>query len=149
MKLKCSLPCSQEPSNGPCPEPDESSPQSPHTISLRSILILSSHPFLGLFSILFPSDFSMKSSYTLVSGVSYMPCRSHPPWFYHSNNRWRGTQSMKLRVMQIPRESHHFLPLRSMCFKCSLSKFLSSIISLISGTKFHKILLLSIYMFSF
>jgi hypothetical protein len=43
------LPCSQEPSTGPYPEPDRSSP--------RSILIVSIHLRLGLPSGLFPSGF--------------------------------------------------------------------------------------------
>jgi hypothetical protein len=50
-----SSPCSQEPSTGPYPEPVQSSPS--HSISPRSILILSTHIRLGLPSGLFPSGF--------------------------------------------------------------------------------------------
>jgi hypothetical protein len=45
-ELEGSSPCSQEPSTGPYPEPNRSSPYHPipsHPISLRSILILSTH----------------------------------------------------------------------------------------------------------
>jgi hypothetical protein len=50
-----SSPCSQEPSTGPYPEPDRSSPSYP--ISLRSIIISSTHLRLGLPSGLFPFGF--------------------------------------------------------------------------------------------
>jgi len=42
MELKGSLPCSQQPSTGPYPEPGAYSPH-PHNLSLRSILMSSSH----------------------------------------------------------------------------------------------------------
>jgi hypothetical protein len=42
MEPECSVLCSQEPSNGPYFEPDESKSISSHPISLRSILVLSS-----------------------------------------------------------------------------------------------------------
>jgi hypothetical protein len=47
MKPEGSLPCSQEPTTGPYPEPDESNPH-PYTVSLRPVLILSSGLRLGL-----------------------------------------------------------------------------------------------------
>jgi hypothetical protein len=56
MEPEGSLLCSQEPSTGLYPEPDQSIPS--HTISVRSILILSTHLCLGLPSALFPSKFS-------------------------------------------------------------------------------------------
>jgi hypothetical protein len=55
MEPEGSLPCSQEPSTGPYPEPDQSNPA--HPISLRSILLLTTRLRLGLPSGLFPSGF--------------------------------------------------------------------------------------------
>jgi hypothetical protein len=52
MEPEGSLPRPQEPSTGPCAEPDRSNPY--HPISLRSILILSTRLRLGLSSGLFP-----------------------------------------------------------------------------------------------
>jgi hypothetical protein len=58
MEPGCSWPCSQEPSAGPYPEPDQSNPihtTPSHLIPLRSILRLSNHLRLRLLSNLFPS----------------------------------------------------------------------------------------------
>jgi hypothetical protein len=55
MEPEGSLPCSQEPSTVPYLEPDQSNLY--HPISLRSILILSTHLRLGLHNGLFPSGF--------------------------------------------------------------------------------------------
>jgi hypothetical protein len=46
MEPEGPLPCSQEPSTGPCPEPYQSNPY--HPISLRPILILPTHLRVGL-----------------------------------------------------------------------------------------------------
>jgi hypothetical protein len=65
MELEGSLPCSQEPSTGPYPKPDQSNPY--HSISLRSILILFTHIRLGLpsgsFLLAFPSISYMHSTF--------------------------------------------------------------------------------------
>jgi hypothetical protein len=53
MEHEGSLLCSQGPSTGPYPDPEQSNPS--HPISLRSILILSTHLCYGLPSGLFPS----------------------------------------------------------------------------------------------
>jgi hypothetical protein len=54
MEPEGSLPCSQEPSTGPYSESDQSNPYEP-ILSLRSILILSTHLRLGFPNGLFPS----------------------------------------------------------------------------------------------
>jgi hypothetical protein len=58
-------PHSQQPANGPYPEPDESTPP-PQPISLRSILIPSSQLRLDLSRGLFPSGFPTKTLYTFL-----------------------------------------------------------------------------------
>jgi hypothetical protein len=60
MEPEGSLPRSQEPSTGPYPEPDQSNS---YPISLRSILILSTHLRLGLLSGLFLSGFPINILY--------------------------------------------------------------------------------------
>jgi hypothetical protein len=57
MGPKGSLPYSQEPAAGLYPEPDESGPH--HPVSLRLILLLSSHLRLGLPNGLFTSVLSI------------------------------------------------------------------------------------------
>jgi hypothetical protein len=59
MEPKISLPCSQEPSTGPYPEPDQPIP--PNLTYLSYIVTLSSHLCLGLPSGLFPSGFPTNS----------------------------------------------------------------------------------------
>jgi hypothetical protein len=70
-----SMPCSQEPSTGPYPEPYQSNPL--HPISLRSILILSSHLRLGLHSGLFPSGFLTNILYAFLFSPISATCSAH------------------------------------------------------------------------
>jgi hypothetical protein len=35
----------------------------------------------------------------------WMPCPSHPPWLYHSDDIWRRVQVMKLLIMQFSEPS--------------------------------------------
>jgi hypothetical protein len=65
MEPEGPLPCSQEPSTGPYPEPDQFSPYHP-ILSLRSILILFTHLWLGLPSGLFPSGFPTNILYAFL-----------------------------------------------------------------------------------
>jgi hypothetical protein len=60
MEPEGSPPCSQEPATCPYPEPNESNPQPQTLIPPRSILMLSSHPRLGIPSGLLPSGLPTK-----------------------------------------------------------------------------------------
>jgi hypothetical protein len=95
MESESSLRCSKEPSTDPYSEPDQSSPYHPHSISVKSILILSTHVLLdlpsGLFHLTFPPVSYMHSSYPY---SCYMLCSSHPHWLDHSNYIWRRVQVM-------------------------------------------------------
>jgi hypothetical protein len=73
MEPEGSLPCSQEPSTGPYPESDRSSPY--HPIFLRSIFILSNHLRLRLPSGIFPSGFPTKILYVFL----FSPIRATCP----------------------------------------------------------------------
>jgi hypothetical protein len=75
MKPEDSLPCSQGPSTGPYPEPDQSNPY--HPISLRSILILFTHLRLGLPSGLFPFGFRTNNLYTFIFSSIRATCPAH------------------------------------------------------------------------
>jgi hypothetical protein len=84
-----------------------------HRISLRSILILSTHLRLGRPNGLFPSGFPINILYAFLFPHScYMSCPS-PPWLEHSNYIWRGVQVMKFLNLQFSSVSHHFIYLRS------------------------------------
>jgi hypothetical protein len=72
-----SLPCSQQPSTGPYPESDQSSPIPPHPMSLRSILILSTHLRLGLPSGLLPSGFPTNILYAFLFSPIRATCPAH------------------------------------------------------------------------
>jgi hypothetical protein len=72
----------------------------PHPISLRPILIVSTHLRLGLpsgsFLLAFPPMARMHSSSL---HLCYIFCPSHPPWLDHSNYTWRRVKVMKLLIM--------------------------------------------------
>jgi hypothetical protein len=73
---------------------------SSHPISLSSILILSAHLHLGLYSDLFPSGVTTNILYAFLFPIrATCPCLSHPPWPDHSDYVWRGVQVMKLLIM--------------------------------------------------
>lgn len=70
------LPYSQELTTGPYLDPVKSNP---HLISLRSVLILSSHLHIDFVSSLFPSAFQLKSCVKFSS----LSCLLHVPSFLH------------------------------------------------------------------
>jgi hypothetical protein len=114
MEPEGSIPNSQELSTCSYPEPDQSSPTSPHPTSPRSILILSTHLRLGLPSGSFPLAFPL-IIYTRSSSPHsrYMVRPSHPPRLDYSNYTWRRVQITKLLVTQFSPFSRHIIPFRS------------------------------------
>jgi hypothetical protein len=109
MEPEGSLLCSKEPSIVPYPKPDKFSPYHP-ILSLRFILILSSHLCLDLASGLFSFSFLTKILLCIPHlrfAACYMPCPSHPSWLNHSNYIWRREQIIELLCTMFS----HFLSL--------------------------------------
>jgi hypothetical protein len=82
-------------------------------MSLRFILLLSTHLSVCLPSDLFPAIFPTKILYTSFSHVSYMPRQSRPPRLDHSNYTWWRVQVTQLLIMQFPPAFCHFISVRS------------------------------------
>jgi hypothetical protein len=79
MEPESSLPCSQEPSTGPSPEPDES--------SVFKIILTPFHLHQGL-------DFS---NWMSSSSPCYIPRSPHSDWLYHVNEQ-KWVVSVKLQL---------------------------------------------------
>jgi hypothetical protein len=77
MKSEGSLLCSQEPSTGPYPEPDHSSPYHPILFLLRFISILSTHLHLHLPSSLLPTGFPTNILYAFLFAPICATCPAH------------------------------------------------------------------------
>jgi hypothetical protein len=77
IKLEDSLPCSQEPSTDPYPEPDQSRPYYPILSLFTSILILYTDLRLGLPSGLYPSGFPTNTLYAFLLSPILATCPAH------------------------------------------------------------------------
>jgi hypothetical protein len=76
MKPEGSLPCSQQPATGPCPDPVESSPQSSNLFpNIHSNIIFPSTYWSSEW--LFPSCFQMNILYTLLISPIPVICPAH------------------------------------------------------------------------
>jgi hypothetical protein len=96
MAPKGSLPCSEERSIGPYPEPDQSGPH--HFILSRDPSQYYPPTYISVFLVVpFLLTFELKSYMQSSSpNVQYMPCPSHFPWLNYPDYTWQGVQVMKL-----------------------------------------------------
>jgi hypothetical protein len=127
-------PCSYEPSIGPYPEPDQSSPYHPILSLLRSILILPDPLRLSLPTDFFPSGFPTNILHAFIyvrSHTSYMPCPFPLPSLEHSN------YMREALTMQFSPTSYYFISLWSQYSpQRSVLKYLQStfVFNLCGGT---------------
>jgi hypothetical protein len=76
MKSEGSLPCSQEPTTGPCAESTEFRRQSPKQSLFRPILILFFNLLLGLPRVIFPSGVLTESFYAFILSLTRATCHA-------------------------------------------------------------------------
>jgi hypothetical protein len=97
METDGSLPCSQEPSTGPNPEPDKSNSFHPILSKIHFNIV---HPPTS-WSFQWSLSFWLSHQYPICIRLPhscYMPCPSHSPSLDHSNYTWRRVQVMKLEI---------------------------------------------------
>jgi hypothetical protein len=139
MEHEGSLPCSQNHSAGPYPEPDQSSPYHP-ILSLRSILILSPTYVWVFLVVSFILVFPLNTiCVPLLPHACHMPWPSHLPRLDHSNYTWRRVRVMKLLIMQFffnLLSLHPFLIQIFSSAPCSQTPT-DYVLPLMSKTKFH------------
>jgi hypothetical protein len=102
MESKGSLPCSRKSSASPSQKPDKLSPQQSQLMSIRSILILSSHLHLGL-----TSAFSLQVSNQTFVYVCHLPyarymLRPSHPHSGMSASIYRGIQFSPVSCINLP-----------------------------------------------
>jgi hypothetical protein len=107
-----------------------------HSISLRSILILSTYLGLGLPSGVFPSSFQTISYMHSSPHSCYIPCQSHPTSLDHSNYTWRRVQIIKPSLC-----SYRQPPVTSFLFgpNILLNSLFSNILTLYSSLNVREI----------
>jgi hypothetical protein len=88
MEPEGSIPCSQESSTGPYPEPYQSNPL--HPIPLRSILISSTHLRLGLPSDFFPSGMPTNILYAFL----FSPIRATCTELYYTQRKGKACRKI-------------------------------------------------------
>jgi hypothetical protein len=93
-------------------------------ISLRSVLIPSSHLRLGLSSGLFPSRFPTKTLYTFLPSPMRATCPAHlnSPWFVLPNDIWWWAQVMKF-PMPFEKKSYTFWARHSVGLRNQIHRF--------------------------
>jgi hypothetical protein len=109
-----SSPRSQQPVNGPYPEPSESTPHPPNQSSkINSNPILPSTPWSSQWFLSLGLSHQNPVHASPLSHACHMLHPPHSVWFQLSNDIWGWVQIMKLPTVQLSPFSRYFIPLRS------------------------------------